>query len=103
LQSTLTTIYDVLLDARSRNTTIICPESIHAPAATIQTFTSGATTVKMPDRNTWLKAYQNDAQCKLMLDMKSKPSLIKKINLDKLHYVYRQPMRSSNILSKTAC
>jgi hypothetical protein len=69
-----------------------------APAATARAFLSGATILKLPQQATWKLAYNKDPETKLMIEMIKNPLLIKKENLNDIHFIYRQPMRDNQIL-----
>jgi hypothetical protein len=68
-----------------------------APAATAHTFLLGATTLKLPTIETWRESYEKDDESKLIITMIQNPSLITKDTLEKVHYIYRQPLRDSQI------
>jgi hypothetical protein len=73
--------------------------SQHAASAaiSISSYLSGSTSTTLPSRDFWINAYRCNPETSLMLDMLSNPSLIVKENLEKIHYVYRQPLRSGMI------
>ena len=67
----------------------------HQVAATVLT---GFTSLPMPDDGIWLKAYAKDRECVQLLRMVLVPSLrTKRVETDKVHYAYRQPLRQGYI------
>ena len=68
-----------------------------APAATAHTFLLGATTLKLPTVETWRESYLQDDESKRIMNMIENPSLIGKEALDKVHYIFRQPIRDNRI------
>jgi hypothetical protein len=54
----------------------------------------------MPSNKDWITAYESDPNCKLLLAMLRIPSLIIQEHVNKLHHIYRQPIRSSLITSE---
>jgi hypothetical protein len=68
-----------------------------APAATAHTFLLGATTIKLPTIETWRESYNQDDESKLISNMITNPSFINKDTLEKVHYIYRQPLRDNQI------
>jgi hypothetical protein len=94
----LKSIHDTLTKIRSENTSFL--DTSAAPAATaitIPSFLSGATQSTLPTRATWIQAYQRDPETQQMLRLLQNPGLLIKAELDQIHYVYRQPIRSSMI------
>lgn len=95
----LNAIFERLVSVRNENAEIIDPSTNAAPAAvSIPIFLNGAVGTRVPDNAAWQRAYQSDKNCKEILNMLKNPALVKKENLLKLHYTYRQPMRDSNIV-----
>ena len=107
-----------IFEAISKQTKILCEQSteildrssdkgVDAPvssrtraktqASLLPAFLNSAIGVTLPCKRTWAEAYQNDPECKLILSMISNLSLIIKDNLAKVHYIYRQPLRNSDI------
>jgi hypothetical protein len=74
------------------------PNQFAAPAATIQTLVNGTICTRLPLREWWLSAYNNDVElciiCELVLD----PSLICNKCLSKVNQNYCGPLRQSQIL-----
>jgi hypothetical protein len=68
-----------------------------APAVTAMSFISGATTLKLPTKETWRAAYEADEETKNIINMLADPSTIKKDTLEAVHFIYRQPLRDSRI------
>ena len=58
---------------------------------------NGIIRTKLPNDHIWLQSYNVDEECKLMIEMTSDPLLIKRENLEKILFFFRQPMRSSMI------
>ena len=54
--------------------------------------------MKLPTKETWQRAYNDDKDCSLIMRMLQNPGLIKKENLEKIHHTFRGPMRTSNII-----
>jgi hypothetical protein len=94
----LQSVYETLSDIRNETTSFLDTSQHAASAAiSISSYLSGSTSTTLPSRDFWIKAYRRDPETSLMLDMLSNPSLILKENLEKIHYVYRQPLRSGMI------
>jgi hypothetical protein len=79
------------------NTEVLTPHQVSAPAATIQTLLNGAVCTTLPSRSRWLEAYDNDREMIAIRNLILNPSLIKKSTLDDVHYVYRMPLRKSQL------
>ena len=59
---------------------------------------SAAIGARLPDAEVWNQTYNAGKDCLLLIEMVGNPSLVKKkTNMDKLHYVYRGPMRKGLI------
>jgi hypothetical protein len=93
----LDTLLARLTTIRLETSSFIDSSTPTAPAAIAFSFLSGATTLKLPTIDTWRQAYQQDDEMKSILAMINNPSTIKKDNLSKTHYVYRQPLRNNCI------
>ena len=59
---------------------------------------SSAVGAKLPNDKAWSRAYQDNPECKLIMDMIANPSLIMKKNLQKLNSAYRDPLRRGLVL-----
>ena len=97
-RAVIETMLSTLTDIRLGQSDFIDSSSEAAPAATTPAFLSGATILKLPQQATWKLAYNRDPENKLMIEMIQNPSLIKKENLNNIHFIYRQPMRDNQIL-----
>jgi hypothetical protein len=93
MEAILSTLTAIRLD----QSTFLDATAPTAAAATAHTFLSGVTILKLPSIETWKKAYTEDEETNLIINMIRNPSLIKKENLEKIHYVFRQPVRDSKI------
>ncbi len=90
----ISSIHEELDAICSANTDFLDSNQPHvAPAATTQTFLSGAIGSRMLDHEQWTKAYANNPCTAMLLRMVSNLSLIDdKSNMSIIHYVYRQPI-----------
>jgi hypothetical protein len=52
---------------------------------------------QLPDESAWTAAYNNDPSCAMIIRLITNPGLIKPDTLDKIHSVYRSPIRRSEI------
>jgi hypothetical protein len=94
----LQSVYEKLSDIRNQTSTFLDTSDHAAPAAiSISSYLSGSTSTTLPSRDFWIEAYKRDKETTMILDMLSNPSLIIKENLEKIHYVYRQPLRCGMI------
>ncbi len=92
-------IYRQLHDIQTGNADVIDPSSNAAPAAAsiVPSLLDGVVSRSMPSDADWTTAYESDEDCKRILAMLRDPSLIVKTNLEQVHYIFRQPLRSSLI------
>eukprot|EP00984_Skeletonema_dohrnii_P006306 scaffold2258_cov84-Skeletonema_dohrnii-CCMP3373.AAC.7 len=95
-------IYRHLLDIQAANVDVMDQSRLTAAAAVSHApnFLSGAVGRPMPSNKDWITAYESDPNCKLLLAMLRNPSLISQEHVNKLHHIYRQPIRSSLITSE---
>jgi hypothetical protein len=84
MEAILSTLTAIWLD----QSTFLDATTPTAAAATAHTFLSGVTILKLPSIETWKKAYTDDEETNLIINMICNPSLIKKDNLEKIHYVF---------------
>ncbi len=84
---------------RSQNFTIHEPNQFAAPAACVQTFLNRAIGVRLPNRDGWIRAYQDDPELRAVLDFVRNPGTISQRSLEaaKLCATYRQALRQSQI------
>jgi hypothetical protein len=94
----LNSVYTKLCALWTSNTTFFDMNAQSAPATTAISFLNGATSIKLPTPATWHKAYLDDPETKIMIDMITNPSTITKPNLLLIHYAYRQPMHERRII-----
>ena len=95
----LDTIIDKLHQSQANNTSFYDSNQPNAAAAaTAYSFVAGATTTKLPNRNDWLNAYKQDPECDMICKIIKNPALLTKEHLEKVHYVYRQPLRRGLII-----
>ena len=52
---------------------------------------------QLPANDQWTLAYSQDPTCSLLIDMIKNSSLVIPDNIKKLHFIYRMPIRTSNI------
>ncbi len=82
---------------RDMNCKIVGPLQYVAPAATIQSFVSGAVRSCLPSCKQWVNAYRKDKKCKMLFTLVNNLGKISKDSQKEVHYCYRQPLRSSHI------
>ena len=70
-----------------------------AAMASIPAFLNGAIGVTVPDSSCWVDATKSDAETALLLSMTVNPAKLTKENINKVHAVYRQPLRSGLVYS----
>ena len=61
-------------------------------------FLNGLVRDNLPTHLSWQRAYDVDKDCNLMILMVQNKHLITKKNLEKLHHIFRSPMRKSQIV-----
>ena len=91
----LSSIHDRLDVIRQANVQVIEPNTIHAPAALTNVFMNASTSTRLPDKDAWVKAYDEDPETRLIKDMIQNPSLVRKENLQHVHHRLRMPLRQS--------
>ncbi len=91
-------VHSHLVYLRDSNSEVFLPNQFAAPAATIQTIVNGAICTRLPSRERWLQAYQNDVELSAVRKLVLNPSLICNQSLSKGNHNYRGPLRQSLIL-----
>ena len=69
-----------------------------APAATAFNILNGTTSVRLPSKEAWLKAYSNDHDCSKIIKFIANPGTVTNKAIQTVHFKYRQPLRQSNIV-----
>ena len=69
-----------------------------APAATAFNILNGTTSVRLPSKEAWLKAYSNDKDCSKIIEFIANPGTVTNKAIQAVHFKYRQPLRQSNII-----
>jgi hypothetical protein len=85
---------------RDSNSEAFLPNQFAAPAATIQTLVNSAICTRLPSRERWLQAYQNDVELSAVRKLVLNPSLICNQSLLKVNQNYCRPLRQSLISVK---
>ena len=88
----ITCVYERLLTLRRDSIDFFGAEGSPDSVSPISTFSS-AIGARLPDYIVWKSSFSADKEFQLMMDLIANPSLVKKINLEKLHHVYQAPMR----------
>ncbi len=91
-------IFDHLILVCIANCKIIELWQYAAPAATIQSFVSGAIGFHLPSYQQWTEAYSKDKECKMLFALVRNLGKICKDSLKDVHYCYRQPQHNSHIV-----
>ena len=95
LTAILNSAYGILSSIQQRE---INANSIHMEEAiNPSVFLNGIINHQLPDDNQWRNAYQRDSDCQNIINMLQDPSLIIHSNINKVHYIYRSPLRNSLI------
>ena len=63
-------------------------------------FLNGLVKDNIPTHLSWKRAYMLDKDCLIMIKMINDPALITKDNLERIHFIYRSPIRKSQIVYK---
>jgi hypothetical protein len=95
-------IHERCIHIRSRNFEIQEPNQFAAPAACVHAFLNGAIGVRLPDRESWIRAYQEDPELRAVLGFVDNPGTVSQRSLEaaKLSATYRQALRQSQIKSE---
>ncbi len=93
-------VHSHLVYLRDSNSKMFSPNQFAAPAATIQTMVNGAICTRLPSRERWLQAYQNDVELSAVCELVLNPSLICNQSLLKVNHNNRRPLRQSLISVK---
>ncbi len=90
-------VHSHLVFLRDSNCKVFSPNQFAAPAATIQTLINGAICTRLPSRDRWIRAYDNDAEMCLIRESAQNPSQITNKRLSKVNHNYRGPLPQSQI------
>ncbi len=75
------------------NIEVFSPNQFAAPAAHIQTFVSGVTATRIPNRNRWVQAIASDAKLSKIKKIMANPSLLTNKLLAGINYNYHAALR----------
>ncbi len=81
-------IHSQLVHLRDLNSEVFLPNQFAAPAATIQTLVNGAVCTRLPSRDQWLQAYNNEVELCAVQELVLNPSLINNQALAKVNHKY---------------
>jgi hypothetical protein len=90
-------VHSHLVHLRDLNSKVFSPNQFTAPAATIQTLVNGAVCTRLPSRDQWLQAYNNDVELCALRELVLNPSMINNQSLAKVNHKYCGPLRQSLI------
>ena len=90
-------VHSHLVFLRDSNCEVFQPNQFAAPAATIQTLVNGAICTRLPPRDRWISAYNNDSELCLVKELAQNPSQITNKRLSDVDHNYRGPLRNSQI------
>ena len=93
-------VHSHLVFLRDSNCEVFQPNQFAAPAATIQTLVNGAICTRLPSRDRWISAYNNDPEMCLVRELAQNPSQITNKRLSEVDHNYRGPLRNSQISIK---
>jgi hypothetical protein len=93
-------VHSHLVYIRDSNCEVFSPNQFAAPAATIQTLVNGAICTRLPSREQWISAYNNDAKMCVIRELVQNPSQITNKRLSEVNHNYPGPLRQSQILIK---
>eukprot|EP00956_Cyclotella_meneghiniana_P032499 scaffold89719_cov47-Cyclotella_meneghiniana.AAC.1 len=96
--SILTCVTSRLRDIRDSSLCVDTSTPFNCESGTAQIFFQGATAMTLPDESAWLRAYDSDPETALIKQIVDNPSLMTNDNLMKLHFVYRDYLRYSQIV-----
>jgi hypothetical protein len=85
--------HERLLSIRDANLQLFEPHHLHAPAALSNVFVNGAIGARLPDADTWARAYDADAATSHIKRLVINPGLINNESLQKVHHSLRMPLR----------
>ena len=91
-------IHERLATIRDANTEVFGPNQYAAPAAHIQSFVSGVTATRIPDRAWWIQAINADAELSRVRDIVQNPSTLSNKSLKGINYNYHTALRKSLIV-----
>ncbi len=91
-------IHSQLVFLRNSNCKVFFPNQFAAPAATVQTLVNGTICTRLPEREQWLRAYDNDVELCVVRELALNPSRISNKRLSEVNHNYRGPLCSSQIL-----
>ena len=92
-------IYDRLLFLRRDSIGFVGSDEDPASSSPISILSSATGSI-FPDEAVWNKPFPADRECQLLIVLIANPSLVKKENLDKLHYIDGGPMRRGLIATE---
>ena len=84
-----------LEEIRDASVQVFDPSQYAAPASMCQTFANGAIGARFPNFAAWKNGYDKDPEMSLIRDMINMSSNVTKVNLLKVNYNYRGPLRQS--------
>ena len=87
-----------LFDIRQANSEIFQPNQFAAPAATIQAFVNGTVSVRLPERDRWMSAQDEDPDLRTIKRIVVDPSLLTRETLKTVNYNFHGPLRKSQIV-----
>ncbi len=90
-------VHSQLVFLCNSNCEVFSPNQFAAPAATIQNLINGAVCTRLPSRERWLSAYNNDVELCVIRKLVLNRSLICSKRLSEVNHNYRGPLRQSQI------
>jgi hypothetical protein len=90
-------VHSHLVHQRDLNSKVFLPNQFAAPAATIQTLVNGVVCTRLPTRDQWLQAYNNDVELCAVRELVLNPLMINNQALAKVNHNYCGPLRQSLI------
>jgi hypothetical protein len=91
-------VHSHLVYLRDSNSEVFSPNQFAAPAATIQTLVNGAICTRLPSKERWVQAYNNDTELCAVRDLALHPSKLSNKALANVNHNYRGPLRQSLIV-----
>jgi hypothetical protein len=91
-------VHSHLVFFQDSNCEVFSPNQCAAPAATIQTLVNGVICTRLPSRDCWISAYNNNADMCLVRELAQNPSQITNKRLSEVNHNYCEPLRQSKIL-----
>eukprot|EP00956_Cyclotella_meneghiniana_P028882 scaffold68484_cov41-Cyclotella_meneghiniana.AAC.4 len=95
----LDTVLGRLRDIRDMSVNVDSSTPFNCNSGTAQVLFQGATAMTLPDESAWMRSYKSDRETKLLRQIVDNPSLMTNENMAKLHYVYRDYLRHSQIVT----